>query len=48
MLAKVELMVDLVRELPGLEVRLVSGERPGALQATLLGSQSAGGTLIRW
>jgi isopentenyl phosphate kinase len=48
MLAKVELMVDLVGELPGLEVRLVSGERPGALQAALLGSEFAGGTLIRW
>lgn len=49
MLAKVEEMVGLVRELPGLTVQLISGERPGALAAALIGPPSAAsGTLIRW
>jgi len=49
MLAKVEEMVVLVKDLPGLTVHLISGERPGALEAALLGPQgSVGGTLIRW
>jgi isopentenyl phosphate kinase len=48
MLAKVEEMVALVKELPGLSVRLISGERVGALEAALHGqAQAAGGTLIR-
>lgn len=49
MLAKVEEMVAIARELPGLTVQLLSGERPGALQDALCGSaDQAGGTLIRW
>ena len=49
MLAKVEEMVALVRELPGLTVHLLSGEQPGALQAALCGpTERVGGTLIRW
>ena len=49
MLAKVEEMVRLVRELPGLTVHLLSGERAGALEAGLLHPAGAvGGTLIRW
>jgi isopentenyl phosphate kinase len=49
MLAKVEEMVDLVRELPGLRVHLISGERIGALQTALTSPAGAiGGTLIHW
>jgi isopentenyl phosphate kinase len=49
MLAKVEEMVTLAREMPGLTIRLLSGGRPGALQAALCGrAGQAGGTLIRW
>lgn len=49
MLAKVEAMVDLVRELPGLTVHIISGERPGALETALLHpARSVGGTRIRW
>jgi isopentenyl phosphate kinase len=49
MLAKVEEMVALARELPGLTVHVLSGERPGALQDTLCGLVGqGGGTLIRW
>jgi len=49
MQAKVEEMVALVRDLPGLVVHLVSGERPGALEATLLRpTEFSGGTVIRW
>ena len=48
MLAKVEGMVNLVRQLPGLTVHLVSGERPGALQGVLSDPATAvGGTVIR-
>jgi isopentenyl phosphate kinase len=48
MLAKVEAMVNLVRQMPGLTVHLVSGERPGALQGALLDPAGAGGgTVIR-
>jgi isopentenyl phosphate kinase len=48
MLAKVEGMVNLVRQLPGLTVHLVSGERPGALQGVLLDPATVvGGTVIR-
>jgi len=49
MLAKVEEMVALVRDLSGLSVHLISGERPGALETALLDpGESVGGTLIRW
>ncbi|MEJ2209810.1 MAG: isopentenyl phosphate kinase [Anaerolineae bacterium] len=49
MLAKVEEMVALARELPGLTVHLISGEQPGALQAALGDApDQVGGTLIRW
>lgn len=49
MLAKVEEMVDLARELPGLTVSILSGEQEGVLEAALLSSpESAPGTLIRW
>lgn len=47
MLTKVEEMVSLARELPGLSVRLLSGLRPGALEAALCApGQSGGGTVI--
>ena len=47
MLTKVEAMVLLVRELPGLTVHLLSGLRPGALESTLRDPTSAnGGTVI--
>ncbi len=49
MLAKVEEMVKLVRELPDLQVQIISGERPGALEAALCQPAGlAGGTVIRW
>jgi isopentenyl phosphate kinase len=51
MLTKVTEMVNLVREVPGLDVHLVSGERRGALKRSLLGGTEAmaiGGTRIRW
>ncbi|MGD2205194.1 MAG: isopentenyl phosphate kinase [Anaerolineae bacterium] len=49
MLAKVEAMVRLVRELPELTVHLISGERPGALEAALrCPTEAVGGTLVRW
>lgn len=49
MLAKVEMMVDLARELPELTVSILSGERAGALEAALLSSPEASpGTLVRW
>lgn len=47
MLSKVTEMCALVEAYPQLEVRLVSGLRPGALYAALLGLPEAGGTLIR-
>ena len=48
MLAKVEEMVTLVRELPGLTVHLLSGLRPGALELALRRpSAASGGTVIR-
>jgi isopentenyl phosphate kinase len=47
MAAKVEALLELVRELPGLTAHIFSGERPGALQAALLSpGQQAGGTRI--
>jgi isopentenyl phosphate kinase len=49
MLSKVEEMVALVQELPGLTVHIVSGERAGALEAALSEPTLAnGGTVIRW
>ena len=46
MLAKVEQMVALAGELPGLTVHFLSGLRPGALQSALLDPPTAGGTLL--
>ncbi len=46
MRAKVEAMVHLVREQPGLRVHLISGKRAGALQRALRGEETAGGTVI--
>jgi hypothetical protein len=40
-------MLALAGELPGIEIRLVSGLRPGAVAAALAGDPAAGGTLIR-
>jgi isopentenyl phosphate kinase len=49
MLAKVEEMVALARELPGLTVQIISGERAGALESALRDpGGGAGGTVIRW
>jgi isopentenyl phosphate kinase len=49
MLAKVEGMVNLVRDLPGLTVHIISGEQRGMLEAMLLSpEETAGGTLIHW
>jgi isopentenyl phosphate kinase len=49
MLAKVEEMVDLVRDLPHLTVQIISGERRGMLGTALQSpGKIAGGTLIRW
>jgi isopentenyl phosphate kinase len=49
MLAKVEEMVSLARDLPGLSVRLISGEQPGVLEMVLRHPEKlSGGTEIRW
>jgi isopentenyl phosphate kinase len=49
MLAKVEEMVALVREFPGLAVRIISGERQGALETALREPRGAtGGTVVTW
>jgi len=49
MRTKVEEMVALAQDLPGLVVHLISGERPGALEATLQRpTKFSGGTVIRW
>jgi isopentenyl phosphate kinase len=49
MLAKVEEMVALVREFPGLAVRIISGERQGSLETALREPMSAtGGTVVTW
>jgi isopentenyl phosphate kinase len=48
MLAKVEEMFDLARQMPGLEVQLISGEPVGALKMALLRSGAQAGTTIRW
>lgn len=48
MLAKVEEMVRLVRELPDLEIYFLSGERPGAVRMALSDKpETAGGTRLR-
>jgi isopentenyl phosphate kinase len=47
MAQKVASMLALAGELPGIEIRLVSGLRPGAVAAALAGDPAAGGTLIR-
>lgn len=46
MLTKVTEMVDLVTAHSGLEVRIISGLRKGAVEAALLGREDAGGTTI--
>lgn len=49
MLTKVENMVALARELPGLMIRIVSGNRPGALEFALREPElSESGTTILW
>jgi isopentenyl phosphate kinase len=49
MLAKVEMMVDLARELPELTIHILSGESAGALEAALLSTpESCPGTRVRW
>ena len=49
MLAKVEGMVELVRQVPGLEVHILSGERVDALRVALQSpGDLAGGTRICW
>ncbi|MGD8902818.1 MAG: isopentenyl phosphate kinase [Anaerolineae bacterium] len=49
MLAKVAEMVDLVRQSPGLEVQVISGEQDGALRTALeRSSEDRAGTVIRW
>jgi isopentenyl phosphate kinase len=49
MLSKVEQMVALVRQVPGLEVWILSGERPNALKTALMGQADlVGGTKIYW
>lgn len=45
MASKVRAMLDLVQTTPSLTVHLLSGLRPGAIRASLLG-EAAGGTLI--
>ncbi len=47
MASKVALMVAAVEAQPELEVRILSGLRPGAVVAALRGDPEAGGTLIR-
>jgi len=44
MASKVQTMVNLVQNIPGLRVSIFSGERPGAVQTALLGDES--GTVI--
>ena len=49
MLAKAEEMVGLARQLPGLEIQLISGESVDALEMALLSPpESRQGTTIRW
>lgn len=46
MASKVANLLDLVESMPGLEVRIVSGLRPGAVAAALEGADGAGGTVV--
>jgi isopentenyl phosphate kinase len=49
MQAKVQEMIELVRDHPGLTVRILSGAQDGALEAALLDpGQCTVGTLIQW
>ena len=49
MLAKAEEMIGLARQMPGLEIQLISGESVDALKLALLGSAGTPvGTTIRW
>jgi isopentenyl phosphate kinase len=49
MLAKVENMVALASETPGLTIQIISGEQPGALESSLRNPEGSGtGTIIRW
>jgi isopentenyl phosphate kinase len=49
MLSKVEEMIRLARQMPGLEVQLISGEPVDALKTALLRSARVPvGTTIRW
>jgi isopentenyl phosphate kinase len=46
MLSKVNEMCQLVVKIPGLHVRLISGQRSGAVYRALLNHPKAGGTLL--
>ncbi|MBM4430062.1 MAG: isopentenyl phosphate kinase family protein [Chloroflexi bacterium] len=46
--SKVHLMVDLVRDLPGLRIHLLSGLQPGLLRRVLVDTEFNPGTLIMW
>ncbi|MBK7782016.1 MAG: hypothetical protein IPJ58_14860 [Ardenticatenia bacterium] len=46
MASKVRQMLDLAAALPQLEIRILSGLRPGAVAAALVGDPAAGGTVI--
>lgn len=48
MFSKVREMVTLAQRVPGLLVRLITGEEPGRLHQALLDPEAAGGTRIRW
>jgi isopentenyl phosphate kinase len=49
MLAKVEEMISLARQMPGLEIQLISGESANAFKGALLKSAGApAGTIIHW
>ena len=48
MLTKVLTMAALARSQPGLSIHLVSGLRPGDVQAALLGERCDADTVIRW
>ncbi len=47
MVGKVRAMLDLLDVVPDVEVRILSGLRPGAVAAALAGQAQAGGTVIR-
>ena len=46
MRSKVQLMIDLVRDLPGLRVNLLSGLQPGLVERVLLDPEFSPGTLV--